>query len=72
MLKPTKKMENKRYMYLTLVISLFRYGMTKGADQTAHPRRLVCSFVVLNQQSHGFSHRAPYDVEAQASWPLSG
>ena len=42
----------------------------KGADQTAG--MLVCAFVVRKQQSQGFSRRGPYDIEAQASWPLSG
>ena len=46
--------------------------MTKSADQTAHLRRLVCSIVVRNQQNHVFTHRASYDVEAQASWPPPG
>ena len=40
MLKPTK-MEN---CYFTFQIA------NKGADQTAHMRRLVCAFVVCKQQ----------------------
>ena len=35
-------------------------------------RMLVCAFVVCEQQSRGFSHRGPYGVEAQASWPSPG
>ena len=34
--------------------------------------RLVCAFVVREQQSQGFKRRGPYDVEAQASLPPSG
>ena len=44
----------------------------KGADQTARMHRLVGAFVVCKQQSKCFSRRGIYDVEAQASWPLSG
>ena len=58
-------MEN--YGYFT-----FQIANNKSADQTAQMGRLVCAFVVRKQQSQGFSHRGPYDVEAQASWPLSG
>ena len=32
----------------------------KGADQTAHMRRLGCTFVVRMQQSRGFSQQDPY------------
>ena len=41
----------------------------KGVNQTTRMHRLVCAFVVSKQQSQGFSHQGPYDVEAQASWP---
>ena len=52
-------MENSGYF-------TFQIANNKGADQTARMRRLVCTFVVRK------SHRGPYDVEAQASWPLPG
>ena len=50
----------------------FQIANNTGADQTARMRRLVCAFVVRKQHSLGFSHRDPYDVEAQASWPPPG
>ena len=68
MLKPTNKMRVKRY--LTYIVTLlFQIANNKGAVQTAQMDRLVCAFVVRQHQSHGFSRRGPYDVEAQASWP---
>ena len=51
-------MEN--YGYFT-----FQIANNKGSDQPARMRRLVCAFVVPKQQSQGFSHWGPYDVEAQ-------
>ena len=62
MLKPTIKLR----IQVTL---LFQIANNKGADQTARMHRLFCAFVVRKEQSQGFSHRGPYDVEAQASWP---
>ena len=50
----------------------FQIVNNQGADQIARMHRLVCAFVVGKQQSEGFSQRSPYDVEDQASWPLSG
>ena len=45
-------------MYFT-----FQIANKKGADQTARMPRLVCTFVVCEEQSQGFSGRDPYDVE---------
>ena len=59
MLKPTKNIELR-----ALVTSFFTYRITKGSDQTARMRRLVCAFFVRKQQSHGFQHRAPYYVKS--------
>ena len=59
MLKPTKK------SYFT-----FQIKNNKRADQTSRMCRLVCTFVVCKQQSKGFSHTDPYDVEAKAFWLL--
>ena len=56
MLKPTKNYT-------------FQIANNKGADQTARMRRLVYASFVRKQQSQGFSHPDPYDVEAEASWP---
>ena len=33
---------------------------------------LIWAIVVCKPQSQGFSHRGPYDIEAQASWPPPG
>ena len=43
----------------------FKLSNIKGADQTALVRRLVCAYIGRKQQSEGFWHRGPYDVEAQ-------
>ena len=55
------------YSYFT-----FQIANNKGADQTARMRRLVCACVVPKQQSHCFSGRGPFDVDAHASWPPPG
>ena len=48
MLKPTKNIWRiKRYLTLLLYSS---DSNDKGADQTAQMRRLVCAFVVHNQE----------------------
>ena len=49
--------------------STFQIANNKGADQTAHMRRLVCAFIVRKSQSQGVSRRGPYNVKVQASWP---
>ena len=64
MLKPTKN-ENEE-------ISTLHIANTKGADQSARMRRLVCALIVRKQQSQGFSRRGQYDVEARASCPPPG
>ena len=40
----------------------------KGTDQAVRMRRLICAFVVCNQEKSGFL----VSVEAQASWPPPG
>ena len=52
MLKPTKLFGELRDIlpcYLT-----FQIANDKGADQTARMRRLICAFVVRNQEKSGF------------------
>ena len=50
-----------------LLYFTFQIANNKGTDQTARMRRLVGAIVVCKEQSQGFSHRGPSDVEAQAS-----
>ena len=45
----------------------FQIANNKGTDQTGR-----LHLVARKQQSHGFSHRGLFDVEAQASWPPPG
>ena len=53
MLKPTKIFGELRDM-LTLCRFTFQIANDKGADQTARMRRLICTFVVPNQEKSGF------------------
>ena len=39
--------------YLTLLLT-FQIANDKGADQTTRIRRLICAFVVRNQEKSGF------------------
>ena len=65
-MKPTKNIWRiKRYLTLLLYSSDCN---DKGADQTVLMRRLVCAFVVHNQEKSGYTD----DVEAKASWPPPG
>ena len=68
-LKPACSATETSYDGEILPVSSLMIANNKGADQPAHPCRLVCAFVVCLRQSPVFLSRGPYVTQVNITSP---